>query len=392
MRLLICNAGSTSLKFDVYEMPQERILAECRMERIGNPNGGTVKYHRGEDRSFEKKEVFLNYEDGIRYFLNLCYDAESGIFQKKEKPDAVAFKTVLSKGFPGVFFADEEVLQGMREMLSVAPAHNRHYLAAIETFEKVLPDVKRVCVFETAFHQTISEEMAVWSLPYDWYERYGVRKYGYHGASHAYVASCLDSLLGPTYRAVSCHLGGSCSLCAIRDGKSYDTSFGLSLQCGLPQSNRCGDFDPFVLRYVHETSGKSYEDLFGELEHASGLAGLSGISGDVRDLLEAKEQGSSRAALALSVFCRELVRYIGGYAAEMGGIDAIAFTGGIGENCEYVRSYVMEKLAFMGIKPGDSAAPHKISCLTEADSSVKVYVIPAKEELIVARKAYELIK
>ena len=387
MNLLDCNAGSTSLKFQLFRMPEEIVLARGAMERVGDPKGGRVRYWGKEN--LDVTEILPDYETGIRLFLKYITDEKTGVIGDLTELAAVGFKTVLSKDHYGVHKIDEAVLQGMRDMLTVAPAHNKHYLAAIGTFMKVLPEIPMVGVFETAFHQTMPPEAYVYSAPYEWYENYGVRRFGYHGASHSYVADNLNEMLGSKYRAVSCHLGGSCSLCAIVDGKSVDTSFGLSLQVGLPQSNRSGDLDPFIVRYMAETAGMSLSEIYETLEKKGGLLGISGVSGDLRDVELAAAEGNKRAQLALDIFCRELVRYIGGYAAIMGGLDAVAFTGGIGENSETVRGYVAEKLAFLGVKLDENAARSGVRKISAEESKVGLFVIPANEELGVARKTYQ---
>jgi len=339
MNILVCNTGSTSLKFKLYEMPGEKILTSQKYERV------------------------LDYESGIKDFLSTLPEGT--------KIDAVGFKTVLSKDHYGVHVIDDEVIKGMEDYMVVAPAHNTFYLKSIRTFRKLMPDIPLVGVFETAFHQTIPEKNYIYPLPYEWYEKYGARKYGYHGASHGYVASMLTEELGEHYQAVSCHLGGSSSISAIVDGKCFDTSFGMSLQCGVPQSNRCGDFDPYLIMFMHEYAGMEYEDVTKALQTRSGLLGISGISNDLRDIMEAAENGNKRAKLAVDIYIKDVTGYIGRYAAEMGGLDAVAFTGGIGENSEYIRSEVMKNLHFI--------------------SNLKVYVIPANEELGVARQTYKAL-
>ncbi len=339
MNILVCNAGSTSLKFKLYEMPAEKVLAEKRYERV------------------------TDYESGIRAFL----DTVPGT-----RVDAVGFKTVLSKDHYGVHRIDDAVLRGMEEYMVVAPAHNRFYLEAIRTFRRVMPDVPLVGVFETAFHRTIPREAYLYPLPYEWYEKYGIRRFGYHGASHSYVASQLTKELGEHYRAVSCHLGGSGSLTAIVDGKSTDTSFGMSLQCGIPHGSRSGDFDPYLIFFLHEYAGMDYAQIEEALQKRSGLLGISGVSNDLRDVEEAAAAGNERARLALDIYCREVTGYIGRFAALMGGLDAVAFTGGIGENSAAVREKVLGKLGFLG--------------------DFRVFVIPANEELGVARETAKCLE
>ena len=339
MNILVCNTGSTSLKFKLYDMPDEKIIMSQKYERV------------------------IDYETGIRNFLETI---PQGV-----KIDAVGFKTVLSKDHYGVHIIDDEVIKGMEEYMVVAPAHNTFYLKSIRVFQKLMPTTPLVGVFETAFHRTIPEVNYIYPVPYEWHEKYGVRKFGYHGASHGYVASKLTEELGEHYKAVSCHLGGSSSISAIVDGKCFDTSFGMSLQCGVPQSNRCGDVDPYVSVFMHDYAGLEYEDIEETLQKKSGLLGISGVSNDLRDIIEAAENGNDRAKLAFDIYCKEVTGYIGRFAALMGGIDAIAFTGGIGENSELLRSRVLERLAFLG--------------------DLKILVIPANEELGVARETYNAV-
>lgn len=396
MKILVCNAGSTSLKFKLFDMPKEAVLARGNIERVGDQNGGLFRYFCGE-YSHEEKTVVPDYETGIRMFLSHLTDGAHGALSSIAELAAVGFKTVLSKDHYGVHLLDEQTIQGMRDYLTVAPAHNRHYLEAVGTFQKILPDTPMVGAFETAFHQTMPKEAYIYSAPYEWYEKYGIRRLGYHGASHSYIADCLTAELGPHYRAVSCHLGGSGSLCAIMDGKSMDTSFGLSLQCGLPQSNRAGDIDPYIIAYLVRDCGYTLDEVFSELEKKGGLLGISGVSNDLRDLEEAAPH-NERAQLAIDIFIREIIRYIGGYAAILGGLDAIAFTGGIGENSETVRSRVLDAFAFMGLKKGetrpcaalDPSAGGKI--ITAPDSALHAFVIPANEELGIARKVFSKLQ
>lgn len=339
MNILVCNAGSTSLKFRLFEMPKEQELSAGKYERV------------------------TDYEAGIREYLKTL--------PENVKIDAVGFKTVLSKDHYGVHLIDDAVIKGMEEYMVVAPAHNTFYLKAINTFKRIMPEMPLVGVFETNFHRTIPEENYLYPLPYEWHEKYGVRKFGYHGASHSYIAGILNDKLGKHYKAVSCHLGGSSSLSAIVDGKCFDTSFGMSLQCGVPQGNRCGDFDPYLVFFMHKYAGMSYDEIEKELQKNSGFLGISGVGNDLRDILSAAQNGNERAVLAFKMYAKEVAGYVGRFAAMMGGLDAVAFTGGIGEHSEAVRNYVMNHIRFMG--------------------DVKMFVVPANEEIVVARETYKLM-
>ena len=391
MKVLICNAGSTSLKFKLYDMPAEKVLASGGVERVGSTDDAIYKYEnagRGVSLRGEKQSM-PDYETGIRRFLADVTDENRGAIGSISEIDRVGFKTVLSRGYYGTHELTEPVLQGMRDMYAAAPAHNGPYLAAIEALRGVLPEAMFVGAFETDFHRTIPLERCVYGVPYEWMEKYGVRRMGYHGASHSYVASLLNEWEGKKYRAVSCHLGGSGSICAIENGESRDSSFGFTLQTGLIHNNRVGAMDADIAYYLR-AQGLSDEEIQAGFTKNGGLKGISGVSSDLRYVLEAAEAGNERAMLAVDVYVTGIVRYIAAFAAELGGLDCLAFTGGIGENSDVIRKMVCERLAHMGIDlskrrntkgKGDRR-------ITKKRSRVRVYVIAANEELGVARKTY----
>lgn len=384
MNILICNAGSTSLKFKLWAMPELAVLAEGRVERVGS-DSAIYTYRRG---GFEERAEGLSIPDytaGVRLFLDDLTDAAHGAISALDEIAAVGFKTVLSKDFYGVHALTEDVKAGMRAYMAVAPAHNGPYLEAIAVFEALLPDVPRIGVFETAFHTTIPLERRIYPVPYEWYEKYGVMRMGYHGASHGYIAERLKA----HRRVISCHLGGSGSLCAILDGKSVDNSFGFSLQAGILHAQRTGDMDVYIIPYLLEQGLSMDEILFGLCKNG-GLKGISGTSGDLRDVQAAADAGSERARLALDVYVTQLLRYIGAYYMELGGADAIAFTGGIGENSWRLREMLLDRLAHIGVKY-DRALNRSVKgeqLISTPDSAVAVYVIPANEELIVVRSVW----
>lgn len=391
MKILICNAGSTSLKFKLYDMPAEEVLASGGVERVGSTDDAIYKYDnasRGVSLREEKQSV-PDYETGIRRFLSDLTDAERGAIGSVADIDRVGFKTVLSRGYYGVHELTEPVLQGMRDMYAAAPAHNGPYLAAIEALRAVLPEAMFVGAFETDFHRTIPLDRCVYGVPYEWMEKYGVRRMGYHGASHSYVASLLNEWEGKKYRAISCHLGGSGSICAIENGESRDSSFGFTLQTGLIHNNRVGAMDADIIHYLR-AQGLSDEEIEHGMTKNGGLKGISGVSSDLRYVLEAAEAGNERAKLAVDVYVTGIIRYIGAFAAELGGLDCLAFTGGIGENSAVIRKMVCERLEYMGVRlsarrntkeKGDRS-------ISKKHSKVRVYVIAANEELGVARKTY----
>lgn len=391
MKILICNAGSTSLKFKLYDMPAETVLASGGVERVGSTDDAIYKYDnasRGVSLREEKQSV-PDYETGIRRFLADVTDGERGAIGAVDEIERVGFKTVLSRGYYGVHELTEPVLQGMRDMYAAAPAHNGPYLAAIEALRGVLPEAMFVGAFETDFHRTIPLERCVYGVPYEWMEKYGVRRMGYHGASHSYVASMLNEWEGKKYRAVSCHLGGSGSICAIENGESRDSSFGLTLQTGLIHNNRAGAMDADIVYYLR-AQGLSDEEIQHGMTKDGGLKGISGVSSDLRYVLEAAEAGNERAKLAVDVYVTGIVRYIAAFAAELGGLDCLAFTGGIGENSDVIRKMVCGRLEHMGVRLSTRRNTKEKGDrrISKKRSRVRVYVIAANEELGVARKTY----
>ena len=326
MIVLVSNVGSTSLKFKLFDMPAERVLCEGRIERVGSLSDAIFSYRNLCGQHQEKLTgcCVPDYSSGIRMFLSRVTDPEVGVIADVGEVEAVGFKTVLAKGYYGVHELTDEVLDAMRAYLFVAPAHNAPYLEAIAQFRAVMPHARLVGVFETAFHTTIPLERRMYAIPYEWYERFGIMRMGYHGASHGYIAEQAKAK-----RLISCHLGGSCSVCAILDGKSVDSSFGFSLQTGVPHANRVGDLDPYVIPFL-QNEGMSEEEILAGLAKKGGLLGLSGVSNDLRAVSEAAGAGNERAALAIEVFAVSVIRYIGMYYAELGGLDKLVFTGGIG--------------------------------------------------------------
>ena len=389
MKILICNAGSTSLKFKLWEMPEYAVLAEGRVERVGSENA-IFSYSSPTGSIYRENISVPDYTAGIQLFLDALTGGELGVLSTLEEISAVGYKTVLSKDHYGVHFLTEDVLEGMRAFYTVAPAHNGPYLEAISVFQRLLPDVRQVGVFETAFHQTIPMERRVFPIPYEWTEKYGVLRMGYHGASHGYIAERLGR---QHRRIVFCHLGGSASLCAILDGKSMDNSFGFSLQMGIPHASRTGDVDVYIVPFLL-AQGLSIDEIYEGLGKNGGLKGISGTSGDMRDIEAAIEGGSERAELALKVLATHILRYIGAYSMEIGGLDAVAFTGGIGENCVRLRRMVMEGMAHLGVEIDEEVNERGFGerRVTTEGSKVAAYVIPANEEFMVVRETYRICK
>ena len=393
MKILVCNVGSTSLKFKLYEMPEKKVYATAKVERVGSETEAIYSFTNTlTGDKIEKDHLAVpRYKDGIALFLADLLDEKQGILSDIKEISAVGFKTVLAKGHHGVFELDDEVLGAMRDYLFIAPAHNRPYLDAIGEFQAMLPDALLVGSFETAFHMTIPMERRLYAVPYEWYEKYGIQRFGFHGHSHEYTARHLPELTGKKeFKAVSCHLGGSSSLCAIQDGKSVDCSFGFTPQTGLPHAARVGDIDAYVVPFLMN-EGLAMDEITTGFAKNGGLLGISGVDSDLRFIEEAANGGNARAKLAMDMLVASIVKYIGSFYAEMGGLDYITFAGGIGENSKSIRRMVCEKLACFGVKLDEEKNQNvRGECeISAADSKVKIYTIATDEEQMVAMKTYE---
>ena len=362
------------------------------MERIGDGKNGIFTYIRLSDGLRIKRigQEIQDYSTGIQLFTNCLTGKEAGVIGSIMEIDRVGFKTVLSKGFYGVHELTDAVMAGMKESLFVAPVHNAAYIEAIDQFKALLPGIPMVGVFETAFHTTIPLERRIYAVPYEWTEKYGLIRIGYHGASHNYIAQEAVRY-GRADRVISCHLGGSCSLCAINNGKSVDTSFGFSLQSGIMHANRCGDADPYLVPFL-ESQGLDKNEIIYGLTKKGGLLGISGLSNDMRDLEAASAAGDEHASLAIEAFVYSIVRYIGSFYAILGGLDQLVFTGGIGENDSVLREKVCTAVAHLRIRL--DAVKNTVSrsgVISEEGSPVTVSVIPANEELGIARQTYQYV-
>ena len=396
MKILVSNAGSTSLKFKLFEMDKEQALCDARVERVGSRDRAIFTYKNLVSGASERREGLCvpEYTDGVQLFLSAVTDAAKGVIRDIGEVEAVGFKTVFAPGFLGDHELTDAAMAALEEGVRVAPAHNIPYIETINVFKRLLPAARMVGAFETDFHRTVPLERQIYSVPYEWYEKYGVRRYGYHGASHGYVAGRVaDLTAGAARRVISCHLGGSGSLCAILDGRSVDSTCGFSLQSGLPHSSRAGDIDPYIFPFLLG-EGLTAEEITRGITKNGGLLGVSGLSGDMRDLEAAIAAGNERARLAVEMYLHAIVSGVGALYATLGGLDALVFTGGIGENSAMVRSRVCKALAHLGAwldeaKNGPAEGERVIS---RDDSPAQVWVIPANEELNVARRALALLK
>jgi acetate kinase len=391
MKILVANLGSTSFKYRLFDMAGSTQLARGGIERIGSPESRCVV--EIGDRRQEKTLSVPDHAEAVRQCLAQLTDWQTGCVKDASAVSAIAFKAVHGGRITGVQRVTPAVIAAMEEMNDVAPAHNPPYISAMRLLGEKLPEIPLVAAFETDFHRTIPDCNRYYSIPYEWAEAGLVRRYGFHGASHRYIATRTAELLGPGLRIISCHLGGSSSLCAIRDGKSVATSMGFSAQSGLPQNNRVGDFDPFALPVLMKHAGKSLTEVLSILANESGLMGLSGTSGDMRDIDEAAATGSKRAQLALEIFTADTRHYLGAYLVELGGADAIVFTGGIGENHPAFRAAVCDNLQELGIvlDPAANESAKGEAKISSQQSRVQIWVIPTNEELIVAQQAAQLL-
>ena len=383
MNILVCNVGSTSLKYKLMTSEEDfRIIRRGGAERIGTE---LASFYTLEEESRENYELFPNtYRNAILTMLDKINPASV---------DCVAFKVVHAKGITGVRELSVEVLQAMEDFTDVAPAHNPPYLEAIHLFRDLMPDTALIGSFETGFHSSIPEKAALYGIPYEISKKYDIKRYGFHGASHEYMTDyAIKRLNNPDAKLITCHLGGSGSICAVEKGKSVDTSFGLSLQCGLLQNNRIGDIDPYVIFHLmhHGYTEEGIKEIF---EKKSGLLGISGISNDVRDLQEAAAAGNRRAQLALECYAYGIRKYIGSYLAVLNGCDAIVFGGGIGERSAVVRKLALENMNNLSIeldeKKNESAKSGED--ISKEGSKTGIFVVETDEERIVVQKAHQYL-
>jgi acetate kinase len=392
MKILVANLGSTSFKYRLFDMTDERQLARGGTERIGSAASRSFVTIGSE--TLEETAPVADHAAAVQRCLAQLTDPQHGCLKQAREVAAIGFKAVHGGRISGVQRVTEDVLAAMEEMAQVAPAHNPPYIAAMRLLHEKLPQIPLVAAFETGFHETIPLRNRHYAIPRDWAEKLPVRRFGFHGASHRYIATRAAQLLKrDDLRIISCHLGGSNSLCAIRNGQSVANSLGMSPQSGLPHNNRVGDFDPFALPVILRATGKPLDQVLDDLAERGGLLGISGISGDVRDLEQAAAGGNSQAELALDVFTTAIRHYLGAYLVELGGADAIVFTGGIGENSVRVRKAVCHGLGQLGIVLDESAnsAAKGEGAIHAAHSRVQLWVIPTNEEIIVARQTRDLL-
>jgi len=404
MKVLVANLGSTSFKYRLFDLPEirgavdGRELARGGVERIGAAESRVYATAQGAAGPTTQETVLPVPDHAVALEAALAQlTAPGGPLTSVADVAAVGFKAVHGGRAGGVVRVTPDVLAAMEEMAVVAPAHNPPYVRAMRLLGERLPQVPLVAAFETGFHATIPTRNALYAVPTEWAEKHLVRRWGFHGASHRFVAERMQAVVpaGPRgRRVISCHLGGSSSVCWIKDGASVGTSMGMSPQSGLPQNNRAGDFDPFALLHVARATGRGFDELLADLSSKGGLAGMSGTSGDMRDLEEAAAAGNARARTAIDVYVASIRHWLGAGIVELGGIDGIAFAGGIGENSPLTRAAVLAGLDELGIAVEPAANEARTAGerqIGAASARVQVWVIPTNEELIVARQARDLL-
>lgn len=391
MKVLSVNAGSSSLKFSLFDMANNNILASGVFERIGIEGSAfTIKFN-GE--KIVQEVELNNHVDAVNILIDKLISLD--IIKSLEEINGIGHRVAHGKDyFDKSTIINDSVLEKLREVKDMAPLHNPANLLGIEAFEKVLPNIVQVAVFDTAYHQSMNEVSYLYPVPYAWYREYGLRKYGFHGTSHKYIAREAKKILGrDNYKLISCHIGNGGSICAIKDGKCVDTSMGFTPLAGIMMGTRSGDVDPSIIPYIMEKEGKNASEVIEDLNKKSGLYGMSEFSNDMRDILTRCNEGDHRALVAKEKYVRRIVDYIAQYYVLLGGVDMIALTAGVGENNKVIRKEILDKLECLGVKISDEAdeiVGEEIKLSTK-DSKILVYVIPTDEELMIAKDTYNLI-
>ena len=395
MKVLVVNCGSSSIKYQLIDMENESLMAKGYLEKIGLPDSFLSHTVNGEKHKTEQE--VKNHEDGIQLVLQQLTHPEYGVIKSLDEIGAVGHRVVHGgEKFSSSVLINDDVINTMRECIPLAPLHNPAGITGIEACQKVLPNVPMVAVFDTAFHQTLPKKAYLYALPYEYYKKYGIRKYGFHGTSHRFVSKRVAEIMNKPVedlKIITCHLGQGASLCAVDGGKSVDTSMGLTPLAGVPMGTRCGDIDPSIVTFLMKNENLTPDEMDTIMNKKSGKLGVSGISFDDRDIEKAAAEGNERAKLAIDTFVYQVVGYIGRFVAQMNGVDVITFAGGIGENGIEARKEICDYLGFLGIKVDEE----KNNCrgkeveISTSDSKVKVYVIPTNEELMIARDTMEIV-
>lgn len=395
MKILVLNCGSSSFKYQLIDMDNEKVLAKGTYERIGE--GNSFLTHKVNGEKYVLENPVDNHKDAIDFALKQLTNPEYKVIDSLEEISAVGHRIVHGgEKFNKSVLINDEVIDAIKECIPLAPLHNPAGLLGIEACQKEIPGAKMVAVFDTAFHQTMKKEQYIYPLPYEYYEKYGIRKYGFHGTSHMYVARRVAEMMDEdikNLRIINCHLGQGASLCAIKYGESYDTTMGLTPLGGIPMCTRSGDLDPSIVTFLMKNENMTADEVEKVLNKKSGVLGISGVSPDFRDVEAEKANGNERARLAIENYNYNVAGFISKYAMAMDGVDVITFTAGIGENQIKIRKGICEHLKFLGVEIDDEANNIRSEerLISTKNSKVKVYIVPTNEELMIARDTKELI-
>ena len=396
MKVLVINCGSSSLKYQLIDSQSEEVLAKGLCERIGIEGSSVTHQKAGEGKKTEAV-LMKDHTDAVKVVIEKLTDPAEGVIASLKEIDAVGHRIVHGgEKFKGSVVIDDSVLEAIAECNDLAPLHNPANLIGINSCKEIMPNVPMVAVFDTAFHQTMPEKAYMYGLPYEYYEKYKVRRYGFHGTSHSFVSKRVAEIVGKPYNAtktIVCHLGNGASVSAVLNGESVDTSMGLTPLEGLVMGTRSGDIDPAIMEFIAKKENLDIAGIMNVLNKKSGVEGVSGVSSDFRDLEAAAKAGNKRAELAIDVFAYRVAKYVGAYTAAMNGVDNIVFTAGIGENCALVRTKVCSYLGYLGITIDEEANGKRGEeiVISTPDSKVKVLVVPTNEELAIARETVALV-
>ena len=396
MKIFVINCGSSSLKYKLFDMRDEDVLAEGIIERIGIENS-FLQYETKEGTDIKIEHEIPTHKEGIELLIETLLSDEHGVLKDMDEIKAVGHRVAHGgEKFAHSTLIDDEVMKEIEDISDLAPLHNPANLMGIEVCKELMPETSQVAVFDTAFHQTMPEEAYTYALPYEYYEKYGVRRYGFHGTSHGYVAKRAAEMMDKDFedlKIVTCHLGNGASIAAVKNGESIDTSMGFTPLEGLVMGTRCGDIDPAIVPFIMDKEDMTASEIDSVLNKESGLYGVSGVSSDMRDIEGAAEEGNNQAQVALDIFNYRVKKYIGSYSAAMGGVDAVVFTAGIGENAIETREEILADLEYMGIKIDKKANDirGKEQIITTDDSTVKAMVIPTNEELVIAKDTKAIV-
>jgi acetate kinase len=398
MKILVINSGSSSLKYQLFDMNGEKVLAKGQCERIGQ-DLGNFKYTRNGDKTYESQKPIPDHNAAIKLTLEALADPKIGVISSLKDITAIGHR-ILHGGekLRETVLVTPEVKKVIDEMKSLGPLHNPPGLAGIEACERAMPTAPQVAVFDTAFHSSLPDYAYIYAIPYEYYKKYGIRRYGFHGTSHRFVAHHAAEILKTPLMAlklITLHLGNGASVCAVDGGQSVDTSMGLTPLEGLVMGTRSGSIDPAIVKFLAQSENVTVDEIDNILNKKSGILGISGVGSDFRDVEKALHGGDKRAKLAIDAFCYSVKKYIGAYIAAMNGCDALVFTAGVGENDSFVRGLILQNLEFLGIKVDDQKNKSAIgvdAIISEPESRIKVLVVPTNEELMIARDAANLLK